>query len=91
MKYWKVEMRNGYYGCDDNFVTKTEDDTELTFSDCMDMYVYADGAAGIDPDDEEFEECSYEETVSDYSSWEEISEEEYRKLVDEKYWEERSY
>lgn len=89
MKYWKVEMNNGYCGCDDNFVTKTDDDTELTFIDCMDMYVYADGAAGIDPDDEEFEECSYEETVSEYSSWEEISEEEYKNLIEQEYWDER--
>lgn len=89
MKYWKVEMSNGYCGCDDNFVTKTEDDTELTFNDCMEMYVYADGAAGIDPDDEEFEEYSYEETVSEYSSWEEISEEEYKNLIEQEYLEER--
>lgn len=91
MKYYKVEMGNGYCGCDDNFVVTTDDDTELSLADCMEMYVYADGAAGINPDDEEFAEYPYEENVADNSTWEEISEEEYRKLVDEEYWEERSY
>ena len=91
MKYYKVEMGNGYCGCDDNFVVTTDDDTELSLADCMEMYAYADGAAGINPDDEEFAEYPYEENVADNSTWEEISEEEYRKLVDEEYWEERSY
>lgn len=91
MKYYKVEMGNGYCGCDDNFVVTTDDDTELSLADCMEMYVYADGAAGINPDDEEFAEYPYEENVADNSTWEEISEEDYRKLVDEEYWEERSY
>jgi hypothetical protein len=91
MKYYKVEMGNGYCGCDDNFVVTTDDDTELSLADCMEMYVYADGAAGISPDDEEFAEYPYEENVADNSTWEEITEEEYRKLVDEEYWEEISY
>ena len=91
MKYYKVEMSNGYCGCDDNFVVTTNDDTELSFEDCMEMYTYADGADCIDPDDEEFEEYSYEENIAENSFCEEISEEEYRKLVDEQYWEERSY
>lgn len=91
MKYYKVEMSNGYCGCDDNFVVTTNDDTELSFEDCMEMYTYADGATCIDPDDEEFEESSYEEHIVDNSVCEEISEEEYRKLVDKEYWEERSY
>lgn len=91
MKYYKVEMSNGYCGCDDNFVVTTDDDTELSFEDCMEMYAYADGAACIDPDDEEFAEYSYEEHIAENSFCEEISEEEYRKLVDEESWEERSY
>lgn len=91
MKYYKVEMGNGYCGCDDNFVTTVDDDAELSLTDCIEMYTYADGAAGINPDDEEFAEYPYEENIADNSTWEEISEEEYRKLVDEEYWEERSY
>ena len=89
MKYYKVEMSNGYCGCDDNFVTVVDDDTELSLADCMEMYMYADGAAGIDPNDEEFADYLYEENIADNSTWEEISEEEYRKLVDEEYWEKR--
>ena len=91
MKYYKVEMGNGYCGYDDNFVVTTDDNTELSFADCMEMYIYADGAGCINPDDEDFAEYSYEENVLDNTSWEEISEEEYRKLVDEEYWEERNY
>ena len=52
---------------------------------------FSNGAAGIDPDDEDFADYPYEENIADNSTWEEISEEEYRKLVDEEYWEERSY
>lgn len=89
MKYWKVEMSNGYCGCDDNFVTTTNDDRELGFCECMDMYIYADGAAGIDPDDEEFLDYPYEQNIADNSVWEEITEEEYRNLIDEEDWDER--
>lgn len=88
MRYWKVEMGNGYCGCDEEFVTTTEDN-DLTFEDCLDMYVYADGAGGIDPDDEEFEEYSYVEYISDNTTWEEIKEEEYQSLINDEYWEVR--
>lgn len=88
MRYWKVEMGNGFCGCDEEFVTKTENN-DLTFGDCLDMYCYADGAAGINPDDEEFEDCSYEEYISDNTSWEEIDEEEYQYLVNDEGWEVR--
>lgn len=82
MRYWKVEMGNGYCGCDEQFVTTTEDSV-LTFEDCLDMYAYTDGAAGLSPDDEEFEEYSYEEYISENTSWEEIDEEEFQNLVDD--------
>lgn len=88
MRYWKVEMGNGYCGCDEEFVTTTEDN-DLTFEDCLDMYAYADGAGGIDPDDEEFEEYSYVEYISDNTTWEEIKEEEYQSLINDEYWEVR--
>lgn len=88
MRYWKVEMSNGYCGCDEEFVTATENN-ELTFEDCLDMYTYTDGAAGIDPSDEEFEEYSYEECISDNTSWEEIEEEDYRSLINDEDWEVR--
>jgi hypothetical protein len=88
MRYWKVEMGNGYCGCDEEFLTTTEDN-DLTFEDCLDMYVYTDGAAGIDPNDEEFEEYSYVECISDNTSWEEIEEEEYQSLINDEDWEVR--
>ena len=78
MRYWKVEMGNGYCGCDEKFVTTTGDN-DLTFEDCLDMYAYTDGAAGLNP-----EEC-----ISDNTTWEEIEEEEYQSLINDEDWEVR--
>lgn len=89
MRYWKVKMGNGYCGCDEEFVTTTTENNDLIFEDCLDMYAYADGAAGINPNDEEFEEYSYEECISDNTTWEEIEEEEYYSLVNDEDWEVR--
>lgn len=86
MRYWKVTMGNGFCGCDDEFLTTTEN-SDLTFEDCLEMYSYTDGAAGLSPDDEEFEDCPYEEHIADNSSWEEIEEEEYQYLVNDEGWE----
>ena len=88
MRYWKVEMGNGYCGCDEEFVTKTNDNEELNFEDCLCMYSYSDGAAGIDLEDEEFEEYTYADIAED-STWEEITEEEYQFLINERQLEER--
>lgn len=65
MRYWKVEMGNGYCGCDEEFVTKTNDNEELNFEDCLCMYSYSDGAASIDLEDEEFEEYTYADIAED--------------------------
>ena len=89
MRYWKVKMGNGYCGCDEEFVTTTTENNDLIFEDCLDMYAYVDGAAGINPNDEEFEEYSYEECISDNTTWEEIEEEEYYSLVNDEDWEVR--
>ena len=86
MRYWKVEMGNGYCGCDEEFVTTTKDN-DLTFEDCLEMYTYTEGAAGLDPNDEDFEEYSYVECISDNTTWEEIEEEEYQSLVNDEDWE----
>lgn len=88
MRYWKVEMGNGYCGCDEEFLTKTENE-ELDFEDCLEMYSYTDGAAGLDPDDEDFEEYPYSECISDNTSCEEITEEEFLILIEEDGWEVR--
>ena len=39
MKYWKVECSNGLCGCDDNFVTTTEDNYKFTEGDLLEKYV----------------------------------------------------
>lgn len=96
MRYWKVEMGNGYCGCYEEFVTTTEG-YELSFCDCLGMYSYEYGAAGIEPvdDEEEAEESGqptteeYEARIADDSYWEEIDEEEFNRLVNEEDWEER--
>jgi hypothetical protein len=46
------------------------------------MYCYTDGAAGLSPNDEEFEEYPYEEYISENTYWEEIDEEEFQDLID---------
>ena len=89
MRYWKVEMGNGFCGCDEQFLTTTKKDEELDFEDCLEMYNYTDGAANIDPSDEEFEEYSYVECISDNTTWEEIEEEEYQSLINNEDWEVR--
>lgn len=82
-RYWKVEMGNGFCGCDEQFLTVTEKN-ELNFFDCLDLYNYTDGVTGIDPEsDEEFEDYSYEICIADDSHWEEITKEEFDKLFDE--------
>lgn len=89
MRYWKVKMGNGYCGCNEEFVTTTTENNVLTFEDCLDMYSYTDGAAGLSPNDEEFEDYSYEEHIFDDTEWEEIEEEEYQSLINDEDWEVR--
>ena len=85
MKYIHVNAGNGYCGCDEEFLMKFEDD--MSDNDIWDEvlcnYSYIDGAAGLDPDDEEFEEYSYEECIGDNTGYKEISEEEYKQLLEE--------
>ena len=88
-RYWKVEMGNGFCGCDEQFLTITEKNG-LSFFDCLDLYSYTDGAAGISPEDEEFEDYSYEDYIADDSHWEEITKEEFDKLSNED-WEIREF
>lgn len=87
MNYYKVEMGNGYCGFDEEFLC--EMDGKLTFQDCLEMYAYQDGGAGLNPDDEEFDSYSYEECIEDSTFWEEITEEEFIHLRDEEGWEVR--
>lgn len=94
MKYYKVECGNGYCGCDETFVTMSED--ELTFEDVLNMYTYESGFAGCEdgyPDfldeNDEFSEELYYDAIGENSYWDEITEEEYNRLVEEEREEER--
>lgn len=87
MIFYRVTMGNGLCGYDEEFLTSSEQD--LNFWDLLEMYTYTDDTAGIYLEDEEFEECPYEEWIADNSYWEEISEEEFILLRDEKGWEVR--
>lgn len=77
MTYWHISMGNGFCGFDDDFLL--EQDEEPTFTDCFELYVYAEGGGGLDPyDGDEFEDYdAYEEAVSDETRIEEITKEEF--------------
>lgn len=91
MKYFLVNARNGYCGCDEEYLLEMRDDAsdDEIYSTILETYSYESGAAGIDPDDEEFEEYSYEECIADNTTWDEISEEEFIQLRDEEDYEVR--
>ena len=89
--YILVNAGNGFGGCDEEYLLEMNDnasDREI-YDAILDSYTYESGAAGIDPDDEEFEEYSYEDCIADNTGWEEISEEEFIRLRDEKDYEVR--
>ena len=91
MKYIQVFVSNGFCGCNEEYLLEEPDnvDDKWIMSDIFDTYSYESGAAGINPDDEEFEEYSYEDCIIDNTSWEEISKEEFERLRDEEDWEVR--
>lgn len=95
MRYFKVEMSNGYCGFDDEFLLQVNDEiaSDLNFIwDCaLQSYNYLDGGAGLDPyDGEEFEDYDeYIDAIGDNSTFDEISEEEFFELRDEEGWEVR--
>lgn len=96
MKYWKVECSNGFCGCDETWLMESEDDYNLTAEDVIGCYSYESGAAGINPDDpefdpesEEFEGETYEDLIYDNLMYEEISKEEFETLKNEELWEVR--
>ena len=90
MRFYRVSMGNGWCGHDEEFVTKSEE--ELTFDDCLEIYTYAEGSAGLDPYDEDgdYEDCDeYLEDIWDNSYWVEISEARFNELIEEDGLEER--
>jgi len=91
MKYIKVCASNGFCGCDEEFLLEVPKDwnDNAIFEEILNNYTYESGAAGIDPDDEEFEFVSYEECIANSTSWEEITKEAFIKLRDKEDWEVR--
>ena len=93
-RYWKVECSNGVSGCDDNFVTVTED-AEFTETDLLDYYAYESGYAGMENDDWEengdFDNTddNYHSAILENSCYDEITEDEYNYLIEEEGWEGR--
>lgn len=89
--YILVNVGNGYGGCDEEYLLEMRDgasDGEI-YDTILETYSYETGAAGIDPDDEEFEEYSYEDCIADNTTWDEIGEEEFIRLRDEEDYEVR--
>lgn len=98
MKYFEVHASNGLCGCDEKWVTATEKDDLDFYEDVLQYYSYESGYAGFENDEDEWAEndeedgdpaVGYENAICEYSSWEEITEEEFVRLRDEEGWDER--
>ncbi len=88
MHYFLVNARNSLCGCDESWITETEREDLEFESDILEVYSYADGYAGMENDDDlwESEDEDYDPyyaAIADYSTWDEISEEEFIRLRDE--------
>ena len=87
MRYFKVECGNGLCGCDEEWLTTT-DDSGLEYWMIYDAYTYSGGYAGQENDiadydsEEEYWE-QYDVDIYENMYWEEISEEEYNNLIDD--------
>lgn len=91
MRYVLVNAGNGFCGCNEDYLLEVRDEAndDEIYTTIMETYSYESGAAGIDPDDEEFEEYPYEDYIADNTGWEEITEEEFIRLRDEEDYEVR--
>lgn len=91
MKYFRVEVGNGYCGCDEMWVTETEADDLNFWDDVLEQYSYQSGFAGMDEDEFDEDEFgqTYEDRISENAFWEEISYDEFIRLQDEEGWEQR--
>lgn len=83
MKYWKVEISNGYCGFDDNFLFESR--YKPSPEELFQLYDYAEGGGGLDPyDGEEFD--TYDDYVDEVleNIWcVEITQEEANQLEEE--------
>ena len=83
MRYFHLSGGNGYCGCDwDEYIAVTEEDLESNpfyVESCADNFAYEYAESYEDVEDWECEEDreDYYESISDYTDWEEITEEEY--------------
>lgn len=93
MKYWHVFIMADYCGTDEDFIVTTNelDEEDVLTGDFIDYYyTYSDGFAGLTlGTDEEVENGEADETYDEYrdSIWEnsyceEISETEYKKMLE---------
>lgn len=96
MFYYKIECGNGYCECDDEWVTCYEEkpNEDALYRDAYESYVYVDGFAGNENEYETVEEEEewwewYEQSIWDNLSIEQITEEEYNRLINEEGWEKR--
>lgn len=95
MKRVLANMSNGYCGCDEQYIISFSDDTssEEIWGCLLEAYTYNaynDGIASNEISEEEAEEEGYnsieefwEAQIEEYSTYEEISEEEYRSYIEE--------
>ena len=96
MKYYKVECGNGYCGCNEEWVMFMNDDSteEEIYDMIYNCYSYVDGFAQDGTqylNGRELEEWwyVYNAQIWENMSYEEVSEEEYYRLIDVERWEER--
>lgn len=98
MNYFRVEAGNGLCGCNEKWITATEEDDLNFYEDILQCYSYESGYAGIEYDEDmwaEYDEedndsgIGYENAICENSCWEKITEEEFVYLRDEEGWDER--
>lgn len=77
MHYYVANMSNGLCGCDEDFIIKSE--SELTWDDFIEKYIYRNGVCCMD----DYDEDEYLEDINTYSSYEEISKEKFDLLKNE--------
>lgn len=90
MKRVLANMSNGYCGCDEQYIMSFSDDASSEeIEDCLlEAYTYDDGIASFEEAEAEEEgydsiEEFWEAQIEKYSTYEEISEEEYRSYIEE--------
>lgn len=69
MRYWKITMNNGYCGCKEVELIKTEDEDDLTYSEnefLQGYSFYEPDSRFIGEEDEYETEEEYQEAYDDY-------------------------